>query len=173
MTDYKTLYEQASALDHDELVQLLVMSQSNSVPKNLYDSMEAHLKGENNLLKKKLAEAEEFKKNAEETCEGYAVTDSLMKQIERKDLDIKNIYEHHEKELKVALDLQKLLKEEIEHLKEEKEELEEQMEQMYDEQGIRDNLDMLGLVDEIDHEEEIEQLKEQIQQLKIEINDNN
>jgi len=115
MTDYKALYEQAIA---------------ETVPKNQYNAVSAHLLGENNLLKKKLAEAEEFKKNAEETCEGYAVTDSLMKQIEQKDLDIKNIYEHHEKQLKVALDLQKLLKEE-------KEELEEQMEQMYDEEDVK------------------------------------
>ena len=141
MSDYKALYEQAIA---------------ETVPKNQYNAVTAHLLGENNLLKKKLAEAEEFKKNAEETCEAYAVTDSLMKQIEQKDLDIKNIYEHHEKQLKVSVDLQNLLK--------------EQMEDMYDEDGIRDNLDMLGLVDEDEHEEKVMELKDEIDSLQEALN---
>ena len=86
-----------------------------------------------------------------------------MKQIEQKDLDIKNIYEHHEKQMKVSVDLQNLLKEE-------KEELEEQMSDLYDEEGIRDNLDMFGLVDEDEHEEMVMELKDEIDSLKEALN---
>jgi len=59
------------------------------VPKNQYNAMKTQYEAKIEMLENKLASHEEFKKNAEEVCASYAVTDALMKQIEERDTEIK------------------------------------------------------------------------------------
>jgi predicted RNase H-like nuclease (RuvC/YqgF family) len=74
--------------NQDEKIKQYEACISDVVPKNQYNAMKAQYDAKIEMLENKLAGHEEFKKNAENVCESYAVTESLMKQIEERDTEL-------------------------------------------------------------------------------------
>ncbi len=72
----------------DEKIKLYEANINDVVPKNQHNAMKAQYEAKIEMLENKLAGHEEFKKNAENVCESYAVTESLMKQIEERDIEL-------------------------------------------------------------------------------------
>jgi len=75
--------------NQDEKIKLYEANINDVVPKNQHNAMKAQYEAKIEMLENKLAGHEEFKKNAENVCESYAVTESLMKQIEERDTELR------------------------------------------------------------------------------------